>query len=63
MLSGKPIHLSGFRIVDAKRFLELPEAVVLDWHKKGWRGWFTPIWCPWRAGTSYSSARVMQVRR
>jgi hypothetical protein len=35
---GKPILLGGFRIVDAQRFQELPDAVVVDWHKRGWLG-------------------------
>lgn len=33
---GKPFSVAGFRIVDAARLDALPDAVVLDWRKKGW---------------------------
>jgi len=35
---GKYISLKGFQVVDASRFQNLPDAVVLDWHRKGWLG-------------------------
>lgn len=28
----------GFRIVDERRFHELPDATVLEWHRQGWLG-------------------------
>lgn len=28
--------IEGFRIVDAQKVATLPDAVVLDWHRKGW---------------------------
>jgi hypothetical protein len=33
--SGQQSTLSGFRIVDEKKFNELPEATFLDWRKRG----------------------------
>jgi hypothetical protein len=35
-LSGRQFNVGGFRIVDKKKFAELPDAVVAEWHKKGW---------------------------
>ena len=34
--SGQALHLRGFKIVDRARFDALADAVVLDWHRKGW---------------------------
>lgn len=34
--SGRPMTLSGFTVVDRGRFEALDDAVILDWHKKGW---------------------------
>jgi hypothetical protein len=31
--------LQGFRTVDAPKVAQLDEAVVVDWHRKGWLGW------------------------
>jgi SapC protein len=36
--SGRNYDLRGFRVVDAKRFQALPDAIVTDWHRKGWLG-------------------------
>ncbi|WP_165189907.1 SapC family protein [Caulobacter soli] len=33
---GQPLSLGGFQVVDQARFAALPDAVVLDWHRKGW---------------------------
>lgn len=33
---GEPRRLSGFRVIDREKFGELPEDVILDWHRKGW---------------------------
>jgi len=33
---GRQASLSGFRIVDEKRFNELPDATFLDWRRRGW---------------------------
>lgn len=33
---GRTLGLDGFQIVDAGKFGELADDVVLDWHKKGW---------------------------
>ena len=30
------ISFSGFRIIDEKKFAELPDATILEWRKKGW---------------------------
>jgi len=35
---GRRFNVTGFKIVDAQKFLALPDAVVADWHKKGWLG-------------------------
>ncbi|MEI9993007.1 MAG: SapC family protein [Rhizomicrobium sp.] len=34
--SGRNYDLQGFRIVDAKKLAALPDAVVIDWQKRGW---------------------------
>jgi hypothetical protein len=36
LADGRRFNMQGFRIVDAAKFQALPEAVVADWHKKGW---------------------------
>ncbi len=33
---GRQMNLQGFRVVDREKFANLPDAVVVDWHKKGW---------------------------
>ena len=33
---GRKANIEGFRIVDAEKFAALPEAVVVEWHRKGW---------------------------
>lgn len=30
------INFSGFRIIDEKKFAELPDATILEWRKNGW---------------------------
>lgn len=34
--NGEPLQLCGFRVIDAQKFAGLDDAVILDWHKKGW---------------------------
>ncbi|HEY0598149.1 SapC family protein [Sphingopyxis sp.] len=34
--SGQALMLRGFRIVDRAKFDALPDALVLEWHRKGW---------------------------
>lgn len=36
LVDGRMMGLQGFQIVDEERFRGLPEAVVLDWHRRGW---------------------------
>jgi hypothetical protein len=36
LASGRPMQLSGFKVVDAARFAALADEVVADWHRKGW---------------------------
>ena len=36
--NGRNYDLRGFRVVDSKRLQTLPDAVVTDWHRKGWLG-------------------------
>ena len=33
---GRKLGLDGFQIIDTDQFAKLDEAVVLDWHRKGW---------------------------
>ncbi|HEY4276184.1 MAG TPA: SapC family protein [Rhizomicrobium sp.] len=33
---GRHYNVNGFKIVDAQKFQALPDAVIVDWHKKGW---------------------------
>ncbi|MDR3449374.1 MAG: SapC family protein [Alphaproteobacteria bacterium] len=35
---GSRLQLSGFLIIDPKKFDALPDSVVLQWRKKGWLG-------------------------
>jgi len=35
---GNRFHLSGFLIIDPKKFEALPDSVILQWRKKGWLG-------------------------
>jgi hypothetical protein len=35
---GRRFNVAGFQIVDAQKFQALPDAVVTEWHKKGWLG-------------------------
>lgn len=34
--SGQALMLRGFKIVDRVKFDTLPDALVLEWHRKGW---------------------------
>jgi hypothetical protein len=36
MNDGKVLTLSGFRQIDEKKYYELPQATVMDWHEKRW---------------------------
>lgn len=36
--NGRELTLQGFSVVDVEKFQKLPDAVVLDWHGKGWLG-------------------------
>lgn len=33
---GRELTLQGFRVVDVDKYTQLPDEVVLDWHRKGW---------------------------
>jgi hypothetical protein len=33
---GRPVKLGGMQIVDRERFAKLDDALVVDWHRKGW---------------------------
>jgi len=35
---GEKLGVSGFRVVDPKRFADLPDETVTEWHRKGWLG-------------------------
>ncbi len=36
LASGEPRRLAGFRVIDREKFGQLPDEVILDWHRKGW---------------------------
>lgn len=36
LAKGRKIHLSGFQVLDEKKFHELPDETILEFHKKGW---------------------------
>ena len=36
--TGRKFAVSGFQVVDPKRFAELPEERVVAWHRNGWLG-------------------------
>lgn len=36
LADGRQFNLQGFKIVDRAAFANLPDAIVADWHKKGW---------------------------
>jgi len=36
LASGEPRRLAGFRVIDREKFGQLPENVILEWHRKGW---------------------------
>jgi hypothetical protein len=36
LASGEPRRLAGFRVIDREKFGRLDDAVILDWHRKGW---------------------------
>ncbi|WP_141452934.1 SapC family protein [Pseudoxanthomonas sp. z9] len=33
---GRRTSVDGFQVVDGEKFAALPDAVVVDWHRKGW---------------------------
>ncbi|MDR0702825.1 MAG: SapC family protein, partial [Azoarcus sp.] len=33
---GRKTALAGFSVVDGESFARLPNAVVIEWHRKGW---------------------------
>ncbi|MCZ6885101.1 MAG: SapC family protein [Alphaproteobacteria bacterium] len=36
MASGEELSLSGFRVIDEKKFMALPDDIFLDWRQRGW---------------------------
>ena len=36
LASGKPLTLSGFQVVDHAKFDALDDAIIVEWHRKGW---------------------------
>ncbi|MES2452009.1 MAG: SapC family protein [Pseudomonadota bacterium] len=36
LASGEPRRLAGFRVIDREKFGRLPDAVIIDWYRKGW---------------------------
>ena len=36
LADGRRTGIEGFRVVDVEKFTALPDATVLDWHRKGW---------------------------
>ncbi len=37
-VKGRQYQMGGFRVVDVAKFQALSDAVVLEWHRKGWLG-------------------------
>ncbi|KAF1017145.1 MAG: hypothetical protein GAK31_00404 [Stenotrophomonas maltophilia] len=33
---GREFNLNGFQVIDAEKLRDLPDATVIDWHRKGW---------------------------
>ena len=33
---GREFNLNGFQVVDVEKFVALPEATVIEWHRSGW---------------------------
>lgn len=33
---GREFNLNGFLVVDVEKFVALPEATVVEWHRSGW---------------------------
>ena len=33
---GRELTVGGFRVIDEKRFRELPDSVLTSWHRQGW---------------------------
>lgn len=33
---GRKMSLAGFKVIDREKYAKLSDAVVVDWHKKGW---------------------------
>lgn len=33
---GREFNLNGFQVVDVEKFVALPEATVVEWHRSGW---------------------------
>lgn len=38
LTDGRHYNVQGFEVVEPQRFLALPDALIADWHKKGWLG-------------------------
>lgn len=36
LASGEPRRLVGFRVIDREKFGQLPDDIILDWHRRGW---------------------------
>ncbi|WP_338447307.1 SapC family protein [Pelagerythrobacter marensis] len=36
---GRKFGLEGFKIVDREKFADLPDEIVLDWHRRGYLAW------------------------
>lgn len=36
LADGRQLNLQGFKVIDRETFATLPDAVIVDWHKKGW---------------------------
>ena len=34
--AGREFNLNGFLVVDVEKFVALPEATVIEWHRSGW---------------------------
>ncbi len=58
--SGEQITVQGFDVIDEARFNTLPDAVLLDWRR---RGWLAPIYCHFLSMANWGRLAEMGSRR
>jgi hypothetical protein len=38
LADGRQMRVDGYRVVDQEKFSALPDATIVDWHRRGWLG-------------------------